>query len=227
MKYNKSIITFFLFVIIVCIYSNYKTTEIAVNTMLSVDRHVIAIDAGHGGWDPGKAGKTGKNEKDINLEIAKKLQVLLETGGATVFVSRGEDEALGESKRKDMKERKAIAEEAEADILISIHQNAFPQAGAKGAQVFYYNGSESGKKLSECIQSRLISDLDTSNQRQAKANTDYYILKNITVPTALVECGFLSNPNEEALLNSEEYQQKVAWSIYLGIEDYFEGCQEN
>ncbi|MDD3570421.1 MAG: N-acetylmuramoyl-L-alanine amidase, partial [Lachnospiraceae bacterium] len=90
-----------------------------------------------------------------------------------------------------------------------------------------YNGSEEGKKLSEYIQSRLKSDLDNTNQRQAKANTDYYILKNILIPTALVECGFLSNPNEEDLLNSEEYQQKVAWSIYLGIEDYFEECDKN
>ena len=195
--------------------------------MLSVDRRVVVIDAGHGGWDPGKAGKTGKNEKDINLEIAKKLQILLETGGATVFISRDGDEALGNSKRTDMKERKVTAETAEADILISIHQNSFPQAGVKGAQVFYYNGSEEGKKLSEYIQSRLKSDLDNTNQRQAKANTDYYILKNILVPTALVECGFLSNPNEEELLNSEEYQQKVAGSIYLGIEDYFEKYDEN
>ena len=227
MKYNKTMIVLFLFVIIVCIYNSYKNAEIAVNTMLAVDRRVVVIDAGHGGWDPGKAGKAGKNEKDINLEIAKKLQILLETGGATVFVSREGDEALGESKRTDMKERKATAENAEADIFISIHQNSFPQAGVKGAQVFYYNGSEEGKKLSEYIQARLKSDLDNTNQRQAKANTDYYILKNILVPTALVECGFLSNPNEEGLLNSEEYQQKVAWSIYLGIEDYFQQCDKN
>jgi N-acetylmuramoyl-L-alanine amidase CwlD len=211
----------------VCVCKQYKNIQIAVNTMLSVDRRVIVIDAGHGGWDPGKAGTTGKNEKDLNLEIAKKLQMLLETGGATVIIIREEDEALGESKRKDMKERKATAEEAEADMLISIHQNSFPQAGVKGAQVFYYNGSEEGKKLSEYIQARLKSDLDNTNQRQAKANTDYYILKNILVPTALVECGFLSNTNEEALLNTEEYQQKVAWSIYLGIEDYFEACGKN
>ncbi|MEA5082535.1 MAG: N-acetylmuramoyl-L-alanine amidase [Lachnospiraceae bacterium] len=227
MKYNKTMFVLFLFVIIVCIYSNYKNAEVAVNTMLSVDRRVIVIDAGHGGWDPGKAGKTGKNEKDLNLEIAKKLQILLEAGGATVFVSRDGDDALGKSKRTDMKERKATAETAEADIFISIHQNSFPQAGVRGAQVFYYNGSEEGKKLSEYIQSRLKSDLDNTNQRQAKANTDYYILKNILIPTALVECGFLSNPNEEGLLNSEEYQQKVAWSIYLGIEDYFEQCDKN
>lgn len=227
MKHNKSMIVLFLFVIIVCIYNNYKNAEIAVNTMLSVDRRVVVIDAGHGGWDPGKAGKAGKNEKDINLEIAKKLQILLETGGATVFVSRDCDEALGKSKRSDMKERKATVEMAEADILISIHQNSFPQAGVKGAQVFYYNGSEEGKKLSELIQSRLKSDLDNTNQRQAKANTDYYILKKIVIPTALVECGFLSNPNEEGLLNSEEYQQKVAWSIYLGIEDYFQQSGKN
>ncbi|MGE4215256.1 MAG: N-acetylmuramoyl-L-alanine amidase [Anaerotignaceae bacterium] len=227
MKHNKSMFMFLIFVIIVCIYNNYKSTQIAVNTMLWVDRRVVVIDAGHGGWDPGKAGKSGENEKDINLEIAKKLQILLETGGATVVISRDADEALGDSKRKDMKERKATAEGAEADILISIHQNSFPQAGVKGAQVFYYNGSEEGKKLSQYIQARIKSDLDNTNQRQAKANTDYYILKNILIPTALVECGFLSNPNEEGLLNTEEYQQKVAWSIYLGIEDYFEECGKN
>ncbi|HCT64630.1 MAG TPA: N-acetylmuramoyl-L-alanine amidase CwlD [Lachnospiraceae bacterium] len=227
MRHKNIVMMFFLFVIMVCVCKQYKNIQSAVNTMLSVDRRVIVIDAGHGGWDPGKAGTTGKNEKDLNLEIAKKLQMLLETGGATVIIIREEDEALGESKRKDMKERKATAEEAEADMLISIHQNSFPQAGVKGAQVFYYNGSEEGKKLSEYIQARLKSDLDNTNQRQAKANTDYYILKNILVPTALVECGFLSNSNEEALLNTEGYQQKVAWSIYLGIEDYFEACGKN
>ncbi|MGL4789925.1 MAG: N-acetylmuramoyl-L-alanine amidase [Anaerotignaceae bacterium] len=186
-----------------------------------VQSAVVVIDAGHGGWDPGKTGTTDNNEKDINLTIAKNLQVFLEASGATVIITRNGDEALGNNKREDMKERKDITEGANPDILISIHQNAFPSANAKGAQVFYYNNSKEGKILAELIQTHLKDDLDNTNTRQAKANTDYYILKQINIPTALVECGFLSNLEEEELLNSQEYQMKVAWAIYLGIVDYF------
>ncbi|MBO8434158.1 MAG: N-acetylmuramoyl-L-alanine amidase [Tyzzerella sp.] len=211
---------FFLMAVIfsVVIYTYNKNT---VTAMLPVSGKTIVIDAGHGGWDPGKTGTEGENEKIINLEIAKKLQEYLETAGANVVITRHNDDALGENKRADMKERKNIADESKGDILISIHQNSFPSKKAKGAQVFYYKTSEESKKLAERVQSRLISDADENNTRQAKGNTDYYMLKSMEMPCIIVECGFLSNYEEEKLLNDKGYQQKIAWAIYMGVVEYF------
>ena len=110
----------------------------AVNTMLPIDSKVVILDAGHGGWDPGKTGTKGDNEKNINLQITQKLKQYLEQGGAIVYVTRDTDEALGAKKQEDMKERKRIANESQGDIFVSIHQNAFPKGSAKGAQVFYH-----------------------------------------------------------------------------------------
>ncbi len=219
---KDQIIAFFLcFIIAGGILSTYHRENEAIYTMVPADRKVIIIDAGHGGWDPGKTGTAGENEKDINLKIALKLQQYLEQSGAVVLITRGDDTALGSKKKEDMKNRKEIVNESEGDILISIHQNAFPKPSAKGGQVFYHNGSEAGKRLAELIQAKLKEEVDPMNTRAAKANTDYYILKNTSIPSAIVECGFLSNMEEEQKLNTDEYQEKVAWAIYLGILDYF------
>ena len=182
----------------------------------------VVLDAGHGGWDPGKTGTVGANEKELNLAVAEKLAEYLEQGGAKVIMTRSEDDALGSGKRADMAERKRIVNESDGDILVSIHQNAFPSAKAKGAQVFYHSSSENGKLLAECLQESLRNRVDDSNQRQAKENKDYYILRTTEVPAVIVECGFLSNAEEEKLLNDGAYQQKLAWAIYCGILDYFE-----
>ena len=197
----------------------YKYICITCNNCVRI---VIILDAGHGGWDPGKTGTQGDNEKNINLQIAQKLKQYLEQGGAVVYMTRNSDEALGEKKGEDMKERKRIANESEGDIFISIHQNAFPKGSAKGAQVFYHKQSQEGKKLAEEIQKSLKKYVDDENIREVKENTNYYILKKTELPSALVECGFLSNLEEEKKLNTEEYQQKVAWAIYVGIMNYFE-----
>lgn len=190
--------------------------------MYPTEQRVILLDAGHGGWDPGKTGTTGADEKELNLAVVEKLQGLLEQGGATVLLTRDTDEALGKGKREDMAQRKKLANETRAEILVSIHQNAFPSASAKGAQVFYHASGEAGKLLAECIQESLRERVDGSNQRQAKQNKDYYILRTTEIPAVIVECGFLSNREEEALLNAESYQEKLAWAIYCGILDYFE-----
>ena len=214
-----------IFVLLVIIVSGLYFTiqkQNTVETMLPVNSKVIILDAGHGGWDPGKTGTQGDNEKIINLKIDKKLKQYLEQGGAVVYMTRNSDEALGEKKGEDMKERKRIANESEGDIFISIHQNAFPKGSAKGAQVFYHKQSQEGKKLAEEIQKSLKKYVDDENIREVKENTNYYILKKTELPSALVECGFLSNLEEEKKLNTEEYQQKVAWAIYVGIMNYFE-----
>lgn len=208
-------------VIAICISLSVRANRESVSVLLPVDQKVIILDAGHGGWDPGKAGVAGDDEKNINLVIMGKLQQYLEQGGAIVYITRATDEALGSKKRGDMAERKKIANESSGDILVSIHQNAFPSTGVKGAQVFYHKSSEQGKRLAESVQDELKLKVDSENKRLAKQNSDYYILRTTEIPAIIVECGFLSNPTEETLLNDEAYQDKVAWAIYLGITDYF------
>ena len=120
----------------------------------------VVLDAGHGGWDPGKTGTGGENEKILNLAVTEKLTEYLEQGGAEVILTRNADTALGGSKHADMAERQRIANETGADILVSIHQNAFPSAKAKGAQVFYHKSSERGKILAECVDLSMLTGLD-------------------------------------------------------------------
>lgn len=203
-------------------YTTFLKEQQTVMTMMPTDQKVIVIDVGHGGWDPGRTGTQGENEKDINLKIALKLQNYLEQSGSVVLITRNEDEALDLNKKIDMKKRKEIINDSQGDMMISIHQNSFPSSSEKGSQVFYYKNNEEGKELAQLLQERLKSVLDPDNKRQAKENSSYYILKNTKIPSAIVECGFLTHPEEEKLLNTEEYQEKVAWAIYLGIIDYFQ-----
>lgn len=204
------------------IFFECHNKEETLSVMMPVNEKIVILDAGHGGWDPGKAGIQGEHEKEINLKIMSRLQMLLEQGGALVYITRATDEALGETKIDDMRNRRLIADEMMGDILVSIHQNAFSNSSAKGAQVFYHHTSTDGQQLAEDIQYYLKSFADPDNKRESKSNDDYYILRSTSMPSVLVECGFLSNPEEERLLNTEEYQEKIAWSIYMGILKYFE-----
>ena len=187
----------------------------------SVNKKIIVIDAGHGGWDPGKVGENEALEKDINLAIAEDLQILLEIGGAIVFLTRGSDVALGDTKNADLKARAAMPTDMQADIFVSIHQNAFPSEKVRGAQAFYYGDSENSKRLAETIQGRIRSYLDVANRKEAKADTSYFLLKRTQTPAVLIECGFLTNSQERRMLMEENYQEKMAWALYLGILDYF------
>ncbi len=185
---------------------------------------LIVIDAGHGGADPGKIGTLGTKEKEINLAIAYKLRDVLNRQGYLVILTRSDDAGLyGDTtsgkKMADMKQRVAIMNEAGADYVISIHQNSYPSEEVHGAQVFYYSSSAAGKALAESIQQSLLV-MDPSNHRLAKANNDYYILRNTELPVVLVECGFLSCPAEESLLLTEEYQWKLAEAIAEGVAAY-------
>lgn len=219
---GEKIITFFLIIIIA--FSGYKSySERAISVFsLPIAKKVIVIDPGHGGFDPGKVGINGEDEKNINLKISEKLQEYLEQAGSYVIITRVEDKAVANNKNQDMKERRSISNTSQADIMVSIHQNSFPQIGIHGAQVFYHNSSLEGKYLAECIQKSIKENADPTNKRVAKANTDYYVLRTTEIAAVIVECGFLSNKEEELKLNSEEYQEKIAWAIYVGIIEYFE-----
>lgn len=187
--------------------------------------YVVVVDSGHGGRDGGKVSDSGVLEKDVNLQIALMLKEELEKQGIKVVMTRQTDEGLYEEsdsnkKTADMQARIAIIEESGCDVAISIHQNSYSDSSVKGAQCFYYEGSKEGKKLAETIQSRLVSGVDPGNHRLAKGNNSYYLLKKTDVPLVIVECGFLSNPEETALLTTSEYQQKLAENIAKAVVSY-------
>jgi N-acetylmuramoyl-L-alanine amidase len=185
----------------------------------------IIIDAGHGGVDPGAVGINNTLEKDINLDIAKRLNLLLVQAGCNVVMLREEDRDFGHSsnllqrKREDLAYRIQKAMDARADIYLSIHANSFPDQRQYGPQVFYHPSSQEGEVLAVCIQNSL--NKLSSKKRAAKANQSYFILKNADMLAVTVEAGFLSNPEEEAKLTQEEYQMKVAMAIFEGLGDYF------
>lgn len=189
------------------------------------NRPVVVVDAGHGGSDPGKIGVDGSLEKDINLEIAGKLKEYLEASGVKVVLTREDDQGLytekdSRKKMADMNRRCRIINETNPDLTVSIHQNSYHQEGISGGQVFYYKGSEKGKRLAEILQKRFDYVLGDQNTRMAKANDNYFLLLHVKTPIVIVECGFLSNWKESAMLNSEEYQDRVAWTIHMGIMEY-------
>ncbi len=185
-----------------------------------VTNRVVIIDAGHGGGDPGAIGITGTLEKDINLNIALKLQQFIEKNGGTVLMTRVDDEMLGATKREDMNIRKKLREENSGDIFVSIHLNSFPKSNCNGAQTFYADNEES-KVLAEKIQKNMVKFLDEDNTRIAKKLSDVYLLKKVNIPSIIVECGFLSNSKEEKLLADEQYQSKIAFAVYSGILEFF------
>lgn len=196
------------------------------------EQKVVVIDSGHGGNDPGKVGVNGSLEKDINLAIAQRLKFYLENAGIKVVMTREKDEGLyreGDRKKKmaDMKKRCEIISDARPDAVVSIHQNSYHQENVSGGQVFYYRGSEKGKRLAELIQDRFSYVLGEENTRQAKANDSYYLLLHVKEPIVIVECGFLSNRQEAEALGQEDYQDRMAWTIHLGIMEYLNGEGEN
>ena len=189
--------------------------------------YTLCIDSGHGGNDPGKIGVAGTKEKEVNLTIALKLKKHLERQNIRVIMTRTDDRNLADAnatneKTSDMKNRVAKMDSEQPDAVISIHQNSYTDSSAKGAQVFYYSESKEGKVLAEILQKSLIEHADPENHRMAKANTSYYILKNTAAPTVIVECGFLSNPEEETLLNTAQYQDKLVDALQKGICEYLE-----
>ena len=190
--------------------------------------HVVVVDVGHGGRDPGKVGIDGSLEKDVNLAIALRLKTYLEQSDVKVVMTRETDTALygkedSRKKMADMRERCRIIEESGADLVVSIHQNSYHQEEVSGGQVFYYKSSEKGKRLAEIIQKRFDYVLGEQNRRLARANGNYYLLLHVKCPIVIVECGFLSNRKEAALLQDPEYQDRMAWTVHMGIMEYLGG----
>lgn len=190
---------------------------------------VILIDPGHGGIDGGAKSKNGTVEKDINLQISLKLKSNLEAKGYKVCMTRDEDEGLYESgntvrekKREDLRKRTEKKDETGCHMFISIHQNMFPQSNCFGAQVWYASNDKSAT-AAKYIQDSLKETVKDSNKRVAKPAGDAYLIlrDNYDGVSLLVECGFLSNPDEEMRLKSEEHQNLIVEGISLGIDQYF------
>ncbi|GAA0425066.1 N-acetylmuramoyl-L-alanine amidase CwlD [Agaribacter marinus] len=194
---------------------------------LPLSGKTIVIDPGHGGPDGGAVGKDDTLEKDISLEVSKKLQKYLQQSGALVYLTREEDKdlaaedtkGLARRKSEDIRKRLAFIKDKEADFFITMHLNALPSSRWSGAQTFYFPGMDENKHLAKMIQSEIIRNLENTNRTPLPINS-VYLLKHAEVPGALVEIGFLSNERELELLKDRNYQLKMAASIYEGILRY-------
>lgn len=199
---------------------------------LPLSGKIIYLDPGHGGVDPG-AGDEEPFEKDIALSVSLKLRDYLQQQGALVIMTRETDVDLadkglkGYSKRKvqDLKRRLDLINESEADFFATIHLNAIPSSRWKGSQTFYSTNFKENKRAAKLVQDELRRNLENTD-REAKAANSIYLLKHTNKPGVLVEIGFLSNPEEAANLRQEDYQDKVAGSIYEGILRYFTNEQK-
>ncbi len=179
----------------------------------------------------GAQSSRGTTEAETNLKIALKLQNLLEQSGCTVILTRSDENAiydldkntLKEKKISDIRNRVKIGNNSSADIFVSIHLNKIPQQQYWGWQCFYNSGNENSIKLAKNIQSNLNDSIQKENKRVVMKLDSVYIMKHVEIPISIVECGFLSNPEEEQQLLEDEYQDKLAWGIFNGVNDYFNG----
>ena len=189
---------------------------------------VIVLDPGHGGSDPGMIGIDGLEEKGINLSVSLLLKEKLEEKGYTVVLTREADQGLYDDsaqnkKAQDMQRRIALIDETAPALTVSIHQNSYQQdASVHGPQVFYYETSSEGKELAADLQESLNTTLEVERPREIKGNTSYYLLKRSKGVLVIAECGFLTNPDEAALLQTGDYQKKVASALADGIFTYLQ-----
>lgn len=193
------------------------------------DAVTVIVDAGHGGEDGGAIGKSGSLEKDINLQFALKVNDYLSFFGINTYMVRTEDRSVGditlptirERKVSDIRARAALMDLFENSIYLSIHQNEFTQSYVHGTQVFYAPNSEESKNLATVIQKTVCSLTQPDNTKVPKeSGTNIYVLYNATKPACLCECGFVSNPEEEKLLLSEDYQRKFSLALSFSVLNY-------
>ncbi len=188
----------------------------------------VIIDPGHGGADGGATGIGGVVEKDLNLQISLKLRDLLRVSGYDVVMTRETDrsidtvgDSLAQQKKSDMRNRLQLIRQTPNALTLSIHQNHYEASSVSGAQMFYGGKNRESRLLAESIQKRFVQNLQKENDREIKqAGKDLYLMYYAESPIVLVECGFISNPIESALLSDDTYQNKVAFTIFSGMLDY-------
>lgn len=201
-----------------------KTT---VTSAADTKQFTVVLDAGHGGVDKGVVGVTSKvSEAEMNLKITKEVKKLLEANNINVVLTRETEAGLyGDSldnfKKRDMAERKRIINESKPNVVVSIHCNKFPSASRRGAQVFFDKNSENSKEFANLIQNSLNTLNKRETEREYEAlSGDYYILKCSPYTSVIVECGFLSNPDDDKLLNDDKYRSELSYNIYSAINGF-------
>ncbi len=215
----------FLFTLAVCL-------SVLVQTTVDTQNMTVVLDAGHGGVDGGVTGvNSGVKESEVNLAVVKKLQVFLEQSGINVILTRKTDAglyglAVKGFKKRDMQKRKEIIENAVPTVMVSIHQNAYAGSKRRGAQVFYRKDSGAGALLANSIQTQL-NDMPECVKKSTALAGDYYMLNCTDYTSVICECGFLSNSEDEALLLTDEYREKIAYAIYKGIISYLSSAATN
>ena len=227
---NKMINSFFniAFAIIIIFSSNvfrinntFADSEDKTTDTVPSRNYTVVIDPGHGGTDPGSIGyKTKVHEDKLNLKMSFLLKQKLEDAGINVVMTRETDNSLAEGtgrafKKRDMQLRKDLIKRIRPNMVISLHQNSYTNHSLRGAQVFYDKTSDISKQIAEFIQEQFLANLEHSNKTTSPG--DYFMLKCTTAPSVIVECGFLSNEEDEKLLLTDEYQEKIINCIYLGI----------
>ena len=218
--------------------SPYTTIKSALSNSgdVTFSSNTVIIDAGHGGIDPGASGINGAIEKDINLNIALTLRDMLIANGYTVIMTRDTDRSLHDDtltkvsqiKSSDLKNRLKLVDENSDAITIMIHQNHFSEEKYHGAQMFYGRLNPQSELLAQSLSQSFKEQLQPENTREIKPSSkDVYVLHHAKSPIVLAECGFLSNYVESELLSQEDYQQKIAFTIFSGIEGYKKALQLN
>lgn len=226
---KKHLYIFVFFVLIMTISLTIIKNRVRPVSYTPITNKTVGIDSGHGGIDPGAIGISGVKEDEINLKIGMKLKRYIEQNGGKVVMTRDTKDGLYTKKSKSLKEmktedlhnRKKIIENGNCDLFVTIHLNSFKESKYYGAQTFYKPNDEASTLLATYIQDELRDVLDKNNHRLPQERDDVFLINEINLPSVLIECGFLSNPNEEKLLNTEKYQEKIAWAIYIGIMKYF------
>lgn len=206
-----------------------NSSKIIETTATPVSGKTVVLDAGHGVPDEGAQSSNGTTEAETNLKIALKVQNLLEQSGCNVILTRSDENAiydldsntLKQKKISDIRNRVKIGNESSADIFVSIHLNKIPQSQYYGWQCFYKPNDEKSIKLAKQLQENLNKSIQKENKRVPMKLDTVYIMKHVEIPISIVECGFLSNPEEEKQLLDDNYQDRLAWGIYNGIQEYF------
>lgn len=217
------------FISIATYHVTIKKTNVVTTSSLPVSNKIIILDAGHGKPDEGASSDSGVTEESINLKIVQKVQSLLEQSGSTVILTRSDEngiydtdsESIRNKKVSDIQNRVKIGNSSSADIFVSIHLNKIEQSQYYGWQTFFKKNNEQSKALAENIQTALNGSIQKENKRQSLSITGKYIIDHVEIPITIVECGFLSNPEEAQQLQDDSYQSRLAWGIYTGIMNYF------
>lgn len=235
-------VRFFLFVTLFTILGCIVAGTTAINLFSVKDAitaetkyKTVIVDAGHGGPDGGTSAEDGTLEKELNLQIALKLNDILKSMGVNTVMIRSEDksvhddsaETIREKKISDIKNRLSVMNNTDNSVFVSIHQNHFSQPQYHGTQVFYSKNHPESSSLADYIRQSVITELQPENSRETKqSGSDIYLLYHAQIPAVMVECGFLSNYEETEKLKDEKYQRKLAFLIALGIMDFIKNTEE-